>query len=311
MTSDPLAALAPRLASGRPLLLGGDVGASLRGVGLGPGAGGLGKLVREHPGEVDRHYRVEIEAGVDVLTTLTAETTPRVLAQVGMAFRSSAITSLAVDLALAAAERAGRAVAVAGVLGGSSLSPLDVTTLVEEHGQQAARMAAAGVDLILARGMASQTELMAAVVAAASTGLPTWAVVEANEGGTVLSGERASKVVAALEAAGAAAVLFEAPLPTTLHDALQQCHEGRHQEAAMPLGALLAAGPASIEGFPDSEIDPATWAESFLSLLPLGLRIVGGGRGSTWSHTETLAGLLRGQPLRRFPSQRPTAGSLG
>ncbi|RYE92011.1 MAG: hypothetical protein EOO75_07635, partial [Myxococcales bacterium] len=167
MVENPFVALAPQLASGRPLLLGADIAASLRQQGVdlaGPGA--LGKLLRARPELVERYSRAEVEAGADVLLALTSETTPRVLAQVGMAFRAAALTSTMVDRALEAAAQAGRPVVVAGVLGGESVAPLDVTTLVDEHGSHAARLAAAGAGLILARGIASRTELMAAVVAA-------------------------------------------------------------------------------------------------------------------------------------------------
>ena len=72
MVSDALAA---RLAgAGRPLMLGGDVGASLRASGV---SGHLGRLLREggddphlHGDALARHYAVEIAAGADVLTTL-------------------------------------------------------------------------------------------------------------------------------------------------------------------------------------------------------------------------------------------------
>jgi len=275
MVENPFVALAPRLASGRPLILGADIGASLRGRGVtlaGPGA--LGKLLRERPDEVKRYYQAEIEAGADVLPALTSETTPRVLAQVGMAFRSAALTSAMVDRALDAAERADRPVVVAGVLGGESVAPLDVTTLIDEHGSHAARLAAAGAGLILARGIASRTELMAAVVAAANTGLPTWAVVEISDDGSVLGDDDAAQIAALLEAAGASAVIFEAP--------------------SASLGGALP--PRSPE-----------WLHHWDDALPPEARILGGGHGCTEAHTQALAGWLLRAPSRQAPSPGATA----
>jgi methionine synthase I (cobalamin-dependent) len=307
MASDAFAVLSRRLLSGRPLLLGGDVGASLRARGVslsGPGA--LGRLVREHPDEVDRHYAVEIEAGVDVLTTLTSDTTPRALAQVGMAFRAAAITSAAVDRAVSVAEMAGRPVAVAGVLGGSPVAPLDVATLVEEHGIHAARLAASGAGLILARGMASRTELMAAVVAAANTDVPTWAVVEAEPDGTVLGGDSPAQVVRLLETAGASAILFEASSTGAAREAVARARSGG---VTLPFGVLLDAGPSCLEGYPEGALSPEAWAEAIFSLLPFELRAVGGGRGCTEAHTAALARFLREQPSLAIGSDRPTAES--
>lgn len=290
------------------MLLGGDVGASLRARGVslsGPGA--LGRLIRENPDEVDRHYAVEIEAGVDVLTTFTSDTTPRALAQVGMAFRAAAITSAAVDHAINVAEAAGRPVAVAGVLGGSPVAPLDVATLVEEHGIHAARLAAASAGLILARGMASRTELMAAVVAAANTDVPTWAVVEVEADGTVLGGDSPEQLVRLLETAGASAVLFEASGSAAAREALVRA---RASGVSLPFGVLLDAGPDCVEGYPDGAASPDAWAAAVIELLDLEIRAVGGGRGCTEAHTSALAQRLREKMPSVFAgSDRPTAES--
>lgn len=299
MVDNPFVALAPRLASGRPLLLGADIGASLRGRGIAlPGPGALGKLLRERPGEVERYYHAEIEAGADVLPALTSETTPRVLAQVGMAFRSAALTSSMVDRALLAAEAAGRPVVVAGVLGGESVAPLDVPTLVEEHGSHAARLAAAGAGLILARGIASRTELMAAVVAAANTGLPTWAIIEAEASGSVLGDDDPAQIVSLLEAAGASAVLFEVPTARVGAELV-----GRREDWPLPVGLLVDACGG----------DPADqhqrWLESWSAALPERFRVLGGGHGCTEAHTSSLGRWLGQMSPRQHPSFRPTANS--
>jgi S-methylmethionine-dependent homocysteine/selenocysteine methylase len=296
MAEQPFAALASRLASGRPLLLGADIAASLRGRGVtlqGPGA--LGKLLRERPYEVERYYHAEIEAGADVLPALTSETTPRVLAQVGMGFRSAALTSSMVDRALQAAEAVARPVVVAGVLGGESVAPLDIPTLVEEHGTHAARLAAAGAGLILARGIASRTELMAAVVAAANTGLPTWAVVEADEEGTVLENEDPGKIAPLLEAAGASALLFEVPSAE-----IGARLVARLGEWPIPVGLLVDASVG------DAAQQHQRWIDNLGARFPPQARILGGGHGCTEAHTQALARWMAQTPQRQYPSHRPT-----
>lgn len=294
---NPFATLAPRLASGRPLLLGADIRASLRGRGVtlqGPGA--LGKLLRERPGEVERYYQAEIDAGVDILPALTSETTPRVLAQVGMAFRSAALTSSMVDRAILAAEQTGRTIAVAGVLGGETVAPLDIPTLVEEHGAHAARLAAAGAELILARGIASRTELMAAVVAAANTGLPTWAIVEAEDANSVLGADDPTQIALLLEAAGASALLFEVPSAAVGVSLL-----GRQSSWPIPVGLLVDACGG------DSSDQHQRWLDDWSSVLTAGARIVGGGHGCTEAHTNLLGRWLGQIPVKQNPSHRPTA----
>ena len=108
------AALAPRLQSGRPLVVDADLGASLRvrGVTLNsPGA--LGALLRRDPESVTSHHASETARRVDVLSALTADTTPRALAEVGMEHRSAMLTGLAVELACDVAHASDKPVAVA------------------------------------------------------------------------------------------------------------------------------------------------------------------------------------------------------
>ena len=102
-----------RLVEGRPLVLDSDTGASFRARGvLLSSPGTLGQLLRERPSEVASHYRAEIDSRVDVLSALTADTTPRALSEVGMEHRSAQLTGRAVELALEATQECGRPVAV-------------------------------------------------------------------------------------------------------------------------------------------------------------------------------------------------------
>ena len=85
-----------RLDQGRPLVLDADTGASFRARGVELDAPGtLGLLLRERPGDVLAHHRAEVQSAVDVLSTLTADTTPRALAAVGMQDRAALVTGQA------------------------------------------------------------------------------------------------------------------------------------------------------------------------------------------------------------------------
>src|SRR6188768_1574421 len=122
-----------RLKDGRPLVVDSDTGASFRARGVrisSPGA--LGQLLREKPSEVESHYRAEIESRVDILSALTADTTPRALSEVGMEHRAAQLTSRAVELALEAASENAKPIAVAGVLGSDMVSPVAADRLHEE-----------------------------------------------------------------------------------------------------------------------------------------------------------------------------------
>ena len=281
-----------RLQNGRPLVVDSDTAASFRARGVeldSPGA--LGMMLRERPSEVLAHYRTEIRSRVNVLSALTADTTPRALAEVGMEHRSAQLTRRAVELALEAAEESADPVAVAGVLGSDMVSPVASDRLQDEFTEHAARLAAAGCELILARGQGSRLGLMAAVVAAARTGLPTWAVLEFASGDELTSAGTPADLVAALAEAGATVILFEVATVDLGLAYLQRFRPAFAQHRIAP-GVLLAASETSMRGFHDETSNPERWVERAVDLSLGGARAVGGGAGTTEAHTHTLAEAL-------------------
>jgi methionine synthase I (cobalamin-dependent) len=279
-----------RLETGRPLLLGGDPAASLRARGVdlrGPCA--LGRLVREQPATVREHYHHEIQGGVDVLACLTADTIPRALHRIGMPFRSAALTGCAVDLALDAADLAPRPLIVAGVLGNDDVDSLAEDRIGEELGTHAHRLAAAGCELILARGFGPsalhgdrslvRVARRAAIVSGAATQLPTWAVVPLDHGGFTIDGEAADDCARRAFDEGAQVVLFEVP----------------GLEVALGwVDRLLGSGSAHFGFAPSAgSADAEEWAASAKLLLDAGVRVIGGGTGTTQRHLVALSMLLR------------------
>jgi 5-methyltetrahydrofolate--homocysteine methyltransferase len=132
---------------------------------------------------------------------------------------------------------------------------------------------------------------MTAVVAAASTDLPTWAVIECQASADLGSMGPVTPLIEGLQKAGATAVIFEVPsidLGIELLDraAASICAEG------LFAGVLLAASSDSVRGFPDVESLPMSWAERALDLDLHGARVIGGGAGTTEAHTAALARAL-------------------
>lgn len=281
-----------RLEQGRPLVVGADVGASFRAKGISLGAPGeLSLLLRRSPDEVLNHYRAEVGCRVDVLCALTADTAPRALAEVGMQHRSAMLTGVAVELALAAASESQKTVAVAGLLGSDMVAPLAADRLHEELVEHAERLAAAGCELIIARGQGSHLGLMAAVVAADGTELPTWAVVECRSADELNALGPVAPLIEGLQGAGASAVIFEVPSVELGIELLERSQSSISAEGLFP-GVLLAASAESVRGFPDEHCDPTHWAEHALDLDIHGARIIGGGAGTTEAHTAALAQAL-------------------
>ncbi|HEY3236775.1 MAG TPA: homocysteine S-methyltransferase family protein [Polyangiaceae bacterium] len=292
-----------RLQHGRPLVMDADAGASFRARGVAldtPGA--LGALLRQRPLEVLDHYRAEVHSRVDVLCALTADTTPRALAEVGMQHRSAALTSQAVELAFEAAESTDKPVAIAGVVASDMVSPIAADRLHEELSEHAARVAAAGAELLLARGQGARLSLMAAVVAAASTDLPTWAVIECAASGDLLSGGSALELIESLQLAGASAILFEVVSVDRGLEELARAHWVFESAGSVP-GVLLAGSSRSVRGFEDPDSEPERWVSRALELSAAGARVLGGGASTTETHTAALAHAL-GALHPSLPSQR-------
>lgn len=288
------------------MVLDSDTGASFRARGVllnSPGA--LGQLLRERPAEVEAHYRAEIESRVDVLSALTADTTPRALAEVGMEHRAAQLTGRAVELALEATHDAGRPVAVAGVLGSDMVSPVAADRLHGELTEHAARLAAAGCQLLLARGQGSRLGLMAAVVAAARTELPTWAVLECGPFGDGGTEGNPHELIEALADAGAHVLLFEVPQIEIGLRELARFKSALETHGVVP-GVLLAASESAVRGFDDPLSDPEHWVERALDLSLGGARVIGGGAGTTEAHTRALA-LALGSLHPSVPTRRSDA----
>ena len=281
-----------RLVQGRPLVVGADVGASFRAKGISLGAPGeLSLLLRRTPEDVLNHYRTEVACRVDVLCALTADTAPRALAEVGMQHRSAMLTGVAVELALSAAAESLKPVAVAGLLGSDMVAPLAADRLHEELVEHAERLAAAGCELIIARGQGSHLGLMAAVVAAAGTELPTWAVIECRSSAELKALGPVAPLIEGLQGAGASVVIFEVPAVDLGIEMLERSQASVSSEGLFP-GVLLAASAESVRGFPDDECAPTHWAERALDLDAHGARIIGGGAGTTEAHSAALAHAL-------------------
>ncbi len=125
---------------------------------------------------------------------------------------------------------------------------------------------------------------MAAVVAAARTELPTWAVLEFASGDELTSAGTASDLVAALAEAGASVILFEVATVDLGLAYLQRFRPAFALHGIAP-GVLLAGSEASVRGFHDETSKPERWVERAVDLSLGGARAIGGGAGTTEAHT--------------------------
>jgi S-methylmethionine-dependent homocysteine/selenocysteine methylase len=289
-----------RLREGPPLLLDAAMGTELqrRGADTRLPLWSARALV-DDPALVRTIHSEEVAAGAEVLTANTFRTHRRTLATGGLGKRSRELTALAVRLARRATENADREVFVAG-----SLSPLedcyrpdlvpDDEALDREHREQAASLAAAGVDLILLETHNTVRELATAAGAAKETGLPFVASIVTDGMGRLLSGEPIEDAVRALEALRADALSINCVPAARLDSDLARLAEAA---PGVPLAAYGNLGlPADDRGWAfTEELSAPAYAEHTRSWLATGARLVGGCCGTTAAHTAALRHLLDAQ----------------
>lgn len=242
----------------------------------------MGAALHRSADVVREHHRAELNSRVDVLCALTADTTPRALAESGMQHRAARLTARALDVVLELTESFPRPVAVAGVLGSDQVTATARARFEEELREHAERIAVGGAQLFLVRGLGSRLDLVLAVAAASSCDVPVWAVVDS----TVRQGDLLG-AVDSLTNAGAEAVLLEVGSVDEGLDCLCRVQDAQPD---VIVGALLSAAPDALRGYPNALVPG--WVDRVVELTDAGARIVGGGAGTTEAHTAALAARL-------------------
>jgi methionine synthase / methylenetetrahydrofolate reductase (NADH) len=288
-----------RLATGRPLVADGGMGALVSGAVAGLRCPEEANL--RAPESVVAVHTSYIAAGSELIETNTFGANRRKLARVLLDDRFEEINSAGVRLAREAREVSGRDVFVAGSIG--PLGELEVFD-PSEHGPlyaaQARVLEGRGVDLFMVETFFDLEELVVAVEAVRGvSSLPIVALLTFDDDAEVTGG------VGAAAAAGRLAELDVAAIGTN-HGAgptvaLRALHGMR--DAGIPLAALPNIGLASLAGgrivYPHST--PDYFAEFAVQAVGLGARIVGGCCGTTPAQIEAVREAFDAGRLPRGP----------
>ncbi|MEJ2581517.1 MAG: homocysteine S-methyltransferase family protein [Acidobacteriota bacterium] len=264
-------------------------------------------LLEDPEAVVDVHVDY-IEAGADILTINNYAVTPPILAREGMDDRLEELTSLAVDLAERACEKAGRSPRLAG-----SFPPLETSYRADlvkgrqevlEGYRRIGSVLSDRVDLILCETLASSREAVWACETAAESGLEYWMswTLQGTRLNTLPSGESLADAFSALGELEPSAYLVN-------------CCGANFVTAALPVLAGLTSSP--IGGYANAErvepgdgnsdlesdsesaqrtaatvLDPDAYAAEVEKWLDAGASIVGGCCGTRPKHIRRISEML-------------------
>ena len=295
----PGPSLRSRLERGEVILLDGALGTELERRGIpAPLPLWSAEAVRSNPDAVRAIHEEYARAGADAITTATFRATPRAFAKAGLPAEAEEALERAVSLARDARRHAGppRELLIAG-----AIAPLEDCYRPDrapsekdaepEHAAQAARLARAGVDLILVETMNTIAEARAAVRGARATGLPVLVSFICRDERALLSGERLEEAVRAVAALGPDAVLVNCVSP----ELAAGCLETIAASTPLPRGAYANAGGPDLQAGTwsfDEAWTPERFAAAALDWARRGAQIVGGCCGTSPAHTRALRAVL-------------------
>jgi methionine synthase I (cobalamin-dependent)/5,10-methylenetetrahydrofolate reductase len=305
---DARARFRDRLAA-RPLLADGGMGTLLFSRGI-PQRACLDELVLSRPDLVATLHREYIEAGADLIETLSFGANRHRLEGWGLGHEAGRINRRAAQLAREARDVAGRDVLVAGSVGPlgpptrelAHLSDADVRDVYRE---QIDGLLEGGVDLFVIETFFDLAHLRAAIAEVrAACDLPVVAEMTFGEELIAVDGTTPEVAAVALGAADADVIGVNCGVgPIACLDAVDR------MASSLPRSVMPNAGlPQRIEGRFVYAAGPSYMAEQVPSFLDAGARIVGGCCGTTPEHIAAMRAAL---DVRTAVAAAPTAPTHG
>jgi 5-methyltetrahydrofolate--homocysteine methyltransferase len=287
--------LRERLANPGVLVADGATGTQLQKAGLPVGAPSE-LWILENPEGVRALHRSYLDAGSDIVLTDTFGGSRLKLEKNGLGEKVVEINRTAAQLAKSEAGEEGIVLGDIGPTGElmEPLGPLTQEEAVKVFAEQAAALAAGGVDGILIETMSDLNEALAAVQGARQvTDLPILVTLSYDSHGRTMMGVKPAK--AARELAAAGVDVIGANCGRTLSEALTAIQEIRQAAPDAVLMAKPNAGLPHADGS-DSvyDVTPETMAEYAKKFTDAGVKIIGGCCGSNPDHIRAMAKALKG-----------------
>jgi methionine synthase I (cobalamin-dependent) len=286
--------LKDRLSQGGILIADGATGTTLQKAGL-PAGAAPERWNLENPDAIRALHRGYVEAGSDIILTNTFGGSRLRLEMEGLGDQAHEINLAAARLAR---EIAGDQVLVLGDIGptGQLMEPMGMLTYddaVTVFAEQAAALAAGGVDAILIETMSDLNEAKAAVEGTRqATDLPVLVTMSFDTHGRTMMGVKPADAAKELWAMGVDVV--GANCGRTLSENLEAIGQMRE---ALPEATLMAkpnAGLPRMEGVESVyDVTPETMADYAQKFAAFGVKIFGGCCGSNPDHIKAVSQTLR------------------
>jgi len=271
------AELLARIAS-KPLLLDGGLGSLLIAQGLAAGQAPEAWAF-EHPDRIVAAHRAYVDAGSDIIHAVTFGGSAPKLAAAGLEGRCREVNKTAVALARKAC---GPNTLVAGDVGptGKFLPPMGTAAEADfdaAFAEQCTTLAEAGADLISIETMVDLREALAAVRAAAATGLPVLASMTFDakkRGFFTIMGDRLVHSLKAMDEAGATVVGFNCSVTSV--EMVRMVEEAVAGQDAPVVAQPNAGQPRMTADGVVYDASAERFVADLMAMVKAGARVVGG-----------------------------------
>lgn len=296
----------------RPWLLAdGATGTNLYNMGL-PNGQAPDLWCDTHPDQIRDLHTAMIAAGADIILTNSFGANASRLRLAGAQGKVTALNHAAARLAREAAEKASRAVVIAGSIGptGEIMAPMGHLTETEAtvmFTEQAQALKDGGVDILWVETISAAEEMRAASRAAQAVGLPWCGTMSFEPGGRSMMGVTPAQL---------ASLIDRLPCPPLAYGA--NCGTGP-AELLLAMGGFASSGNerpliakpnAGVPRYEDGgliyDATPAVMAAFATLARDMGVRIIGGCCGTTPAHLIAMRTALTEIP----PAPRPTAETI-
>ena len=258
----------------------------------------------EEPGQVRAHYRSFIVAGSDIVLTNTFGGTANRLKLHGLDDRVHEVNRVAAELLGEEIARAKRKIVLAGSVGPTGdlfepLGPLTHADGVAAFAAQIQGLKDGGADVAWIETMSSEDELLAALAAARSVGLPACCTLSFDTNGRTMMGVTPSRLAEIIAGLDHKPIGYGGNCGTGAPDLLAGLLSLRGKTAEGDI--LIAKANCGIPEYIDGAIryngTPELMADFACLARDLGARIIGGCCGTSAEHVRAMRTALdMGEP---------------